>query len=199
MPGCPGVSPGSPAAHTARPSPGKGAQRWPSGIFLLQITAGCFTPQAARFIYPSLTLAHLCLLARPYRLPSGGSCKLFSSFSLLTAAPPAPSCPSRSRELRSTREWWTSAPRCMAQPLPAGRATETWEQQVLGAEGPMEAPVFGRIFARFCGWDVRPWTLCSLHPAREPLPCAQVTLTPVPRGGPIAVTREEGLCSAGSP
>lgn len=198
MPGCPGVSPGSPAAHTARPSPGKGAQRWPSGIFLLQITAGCFTPQAARFIYPSLTLAHLCLLARLHWLPSGGSCKLFSSFSLLTAAPPAPSCPSRSRELRSTREWWTSAPWCMAQPLPAGRATET--------TGPGGRRSHGSscLWKDFCSFL---WVGCQAMatPLTAPSPGAAATCSgdtnPHPSRwfGPIAVTREEGLCSASSP
>lgn len=94
VPWCPGVVPRCPGGVPWVPRP---CRRRDGREFSALNGSRSFYSTSARFIYPSLTLAHLCLSAGSHRLPSAGRCKSFSAFSLSTAAPAAPSCSSRSR------------------------------------------------------------------------------------------------------
>lgn len=214
MPGCSGESPGShgpaPAAHTTSPGAGKGRELSTGrmGFFCCKSQQVVLLHELRGLFIPPLHL-HECLLARSYRLPCGGSCKLFSGFSLPTMAPLAPSCLSRSRELElhSTQADVGST---VHDPAPAHGLLEGPRRPGSNRSGghkvPWKLPSSGGFLTHFCVWDVRPWPVHSLHPAWELLKRARVKIILIACGGHIcsdtgggSVLRQRSLSQPLSP
>jgi len=93
VPGCPGLSPGAQGPAPA-PAQGRGGSSALLGGIFSRGSQQAGSPVSCEVCSSPPTPAPLCLVPRPSRLPSGGSRKLFSGFSLPTVAPPVPSCSS---------------------------------------------------------------------------------------------------------